>query len=928
MNEPRWDDERLTAAFRDAFGRRPPANLAAAAACAVRAAPQRREAAPWRRIATAAAVVVLAVASIGVGAGLIGQRAGTAIVEFRAGPRVDLRTLDAHEFSLDFPAAWLAYAAGAVGSGGSSIAVLGSQPVESRCGDERHVDINCVYEQPLEPGAIRVFVGTGAYRDGSTVVSRPSRDNARTTRLTVDGMPALLDDYGKLPNDYYRADVTLDWSIGRPATLTNFVSIAVRAREGSAMTVAGARAAGDAIVASLRFTRTGPDASAPNALPADAVGLPVRPVTDAIATRDAGPDDRELAVAGWFTPATPMSCPAPLERPTSPVQPVCPDQFVWLMEDAEALIHVRQNQISGGPPTGPAIQVDFDDVDQSWFPPLPTAGDSVPAHVVFVGHFDDRRSALCPRDEEQACRDRFVVDRVDWVDGRRQPVSEIIQFNGTPRSLVADVVDHVTHVAAPGATALHALVTDGELGLRQVEPSLGTGAGGLIDRQAVWIVRVLEGQRLATRRVATYLVADGTTETWRLDARGLPVAIPDSLPTPTPMPTPSATGPAGFPTEVHGLPVMTVSDALARIATPDFDDRAIAIAGWYIASSGPIACPMIRAGIPPIERRCPDGFEWLMQDPERPYSRNGDVIEWRRPSGPALNPLVRAGVAFDVPAAPNDSEPDPVAVVLIGHFGDIRAANFEQRNELVVDALVWRAGEAAGDTVAGDPDLATEPRDGVEARITTALGRAGATWAAVIAGDWLAMIEPDLARRAPELTAAKALWVVHRLTVQDGVPVVGVAYTPDRGARVWGANRFEPDLQPTIRIDLDERPDHDVPLAIVDGPDAVLAAEPVPADAPDLPVTIRSEGHEEIGSVSVANLPGRPDRLRIDWEGTACDIGWGMTVFADVRSIYLWPTTRPACDSVPASRGVILTFDRTVRAQDVVILDPASVSGG
>ncbi len=62
MNEPRWDDERLTAAFRDAFGRRPPANLAAAAACAVRAAPQRREAAPWRRIATAAAVVVLAVA--------------------------------------------------------------------------------------------------------------------------------------------------------------------------------------------------------------------------------------------------------------------------------------------------------------------------------------------------------------------------------------------------------------------------------------------------------------------------------------------------------------------------------------------------------------------------------------------------------------------------------------------------------------------------------------------------------------------------------------------------------------------------------------------------------------------------------------------------------------------------------------------------
>ena len=61
--------------------------------------------------------------------------------------------------------------------------------------------------------------------------------------------------------------------------------------------------------------------------------LPIIQVTDAIAVRDAGVDDRELAVQGWFASMM-ASCPAPNVNPINPLQVGCPDGFVWLMERA------------------------------------------------------------------------------------------------------------------------------------------------------------------------------------------------------------------------------------------------------------------------------------------------------------------------------------------------------------------------------------------------------------------------------------------------------------------------------------------------------------------------------------------------------------------------------------------------------------------
>lgn len=299
-----WDDDRLGAAFA-ANGRRrsTPPDLVSGTLAALRTP---RAVVPlWRRLLAPAAVLVVAAVGVGGGLALIGSPGGSSgLVEFRRGPTAELQTLDAFEFAFDFPADWRAYDAGAPFSGGSSIAVLGTQPVEPRCGDGRHVDVNCVFEQPLEPGQIRVFVGTGAYRGGS-VLDRPDIENGSTTRMTIGEMPAILDELDPQPDSYYQEDVSLQWSIGRPATLTNVIRIELRSREwpvrGRVNTPAEVRAATQVIIDSFRFA-----APPPSPLPSD----PMAATAAAIAAIDA----QALSFRGSYvdpddsTPVTYLEC--------------------------------------------------------------------------------------------------------------------------------------------------------------------------------------------------------------------------------------------------------------------------------------------------------------------------------------------------------------------------------------------------------------------------------------------------------------------------------------------------------------------------------------------------------------------------------------------------------------------------------------------
>jgi hypothetical protein len=275
--------------------------------------------------------------------------------------------------------------------------------------------------------------------------------------------------------------------------------------------------------------------------PSSVLGLDVVTVPDALAVRDAGLDDRELAVVGWYAPVPLISCGlAPREQPVSPVQLRCPDERVWLMQDAETLVETSGDRESFKPPVGPALNPDLDDLDRSWEPPPWQVGDANiprPAHVVLIGHFDDRRSLLCPAAEVTACRDRFVVDRVAWVDGREPPPSQLTLLESvvTARSSVVEIQAIVSGVA-PGSEEL-SMVTVDALGLTRIEPALGTGRRGLIDAGILWVVRVLESER-----VSTYVVVDGTNAIYEMTADGDAVPVGGS---PGPSSSPPSWAPAG-----------------------------------------------------------------------------------------------------------------------------------------------------------------------------------------------------------------------------------------------------------------------------------------------------------------------------------------------------------------------------------------------
>ena len=139
---------------------------------------------------------------------------------------------------------------------------------------------------------------------------------------------------------------------------------------------------------------------------------------------------------------------------------------------------------------------------------------SSPVEVVVVGHFDDRRSRQCPDAEAAACRDRFVVDRVCWVDGREVPMSDMNDSSIRPGRSTIDEIGAILEVAAPGWPVLSTL-TVAAGGLPEIEPVFRTrDEYGLTGEAGVWIVRVV-----ASGEPVTYLVVDGTRSDLPDDSR-------------------------------------------------------------------------------------------------------------------------------------------------------------------------------------------------------------------------------------------------------------------------------------------------------------------------------------------------------------------------------------------------------------------------
>ncbi len=168
----------------------------------------------------------------------------------------------------------------------------------------------------------------------------------------------------------------------------------------------------------------------PPAFPDRIFGVAVHSVAEAIVIRDRG-DGSEIAVAGWYQMPIPIRCPS---RPSlaPPLDGGCEIGFQWLMAAPESLIHSDANNTSMAAPTGLAVNAVFDGVETTWSTRVSYVGPSTPNAVLFVGHFNDARAPDCAVKDLDACRQRFVVDQVPWVDGATQDAAFPAAIEGIP----------------------------------------------------------------------------------------------------------------------------------------------------------------------------------------------------------------------------------------------------------------------------------------------------------------------------------------------------------------------------------------------------------------------------------------------------------------------------------------------------------------
>jgi hypothetical protein len=548
-----WDDRRLDAAFKARSSMtRTPTDLVQATVTRVRTADA--PVATWRRLLPLTAAVVVTVGIVAGGIALSGDQWVRS--PFRAGPTNELKTFDSGEFAFDYPAAWLGYEASAPYSGGSSVAVLGTQPVERRCGDERHVDINCVYEQRLEAGQVRLFVLTGTYR-GQTAQDRADIENGTTSRVRVGGMPTLRDEFDPRPDSYYREDQLVHWEIARPGTGGgSVVRLEAMLKEPG---VADGRAQLDALVGSFRFAK-GPDpspAETPESTPrAEAprlADLPVMTVNELIAAA-ASPTPGEVTVRGWLARSGAIyDCYVELDP--HPLIPHCADSGLYLVDDEPPVD--RGVAGPGVPHVVPMLKTDAH-VAVS----IPLGG---AVEVQAIGHVLDHRWTTCPTAAQAECKSRFVIDRVvaadqslgddlpaPWASPSDLPVSGPSEAVEVLSSVVGGVTVVSIGVADPGA-------------LRSIEWHTRAKP----DLQTSWVIRALVGGD--TEPVArTFLVGDeGGPTVLEVTESGIVDLIAQ--------PDPSQSGP---PTDALGLPVLSIDEAIA-IRDAGVDDREIAVRGWF-----------------------------------------------------------------------------------------------------------------------------------------------------------------------------------------------------------------------------------------------------------------------------------------------------------------------------------------------------------
>jgi hypothetical protein len=251
------------------------------------------------------------------------------------------------------------------------------------------------------------------------------------------------------------------------------------------------------------------------------VGPPLT-VSATIDRRDHALDATELLVAGWAWEPGPLSCTP--GRPGQPVLDQCPSPYTWLAD--------RKPPPATGPellrPDGPAINLVIAP-ESVGFARLSTK----PAQVAVLGHFDDRRAAVCPSGLVERCRRNFIVDEILdpgqlALDARVATTVHPAPSN-TPKGTASWAADAAGLPEADRANRLISAFPIAVAALGAFEPDLAeTPSTAGID--TVWLVHFLDQDVAGSAIVRTRLVIDadpakGPAQVFDVTADGMSPAL-------------------------------------------------------------------------------------------------------------------------------------------------------------------------------------------------------------------------------------------------------------------------------------------------------------------------------------------------------------------------------------------------------------------
>lgn len=160
-------------------------------------------------------------------------------------------------------------------------------------------------------------------------------------------------------------------------------------------------------------------------------------------------------------------------------------------------------------------------------------------------------------------------------------------------------------------------------------------------------------------------------------------------------PLPSA---AAFPSEVAGLPVITVASAAELLQSGKLDGQAVAVAGYYDEFTP--SCPYPGRYIGPLESWCRlVTFTDTRASAQLCQPEGANGMSCSQPSGANLAPFFVSETSGNAGSfLTGGATGEPAALVLIGHAGDARewqcsaATQAQCARAFVVDRIAWAEG--------------------------------------------------------------------------------------------------------------------------------------------------------------------------------------------------------------------------------------------